>query len=424
MRYELFIGLRYLKARRKQFFISFISLISMGGVAVGVATVVVALSVMNGWESMIRDKMLSSEGHIFVFGGNRSFSDYRTVMKDIEEIEGVIATAPILMRRAAIMDKSGDNQAGVMIKAIVPELETEVTGIADYVSDGLLFDSPLVQQVQEDSEDSIFGGIILGKGVATNLRVARGDVVRLISKLVEVAGGMQPIIRTFVVVDIYDSGMYSYDGVFAFISLEAGQELFALGNNSFERDSVDRIEIKIDDIHKAEKIQKEIQTNLGIRFLSMTWMEAHKDLFQAIKLEKIVTFIIEALIIFVAAFNIASTLIMMVMEKTKEVGILKSMGATRRSIWFIFTFEGSLIGIVGAALGTLLGMFLCWSLRTWLPIDIPNQVYQINRLPAEISWTFVAFVNMASLIICWLGTLYPAWRASTLKPVEALRHEA
>ncbi len=424
MRYELFIGLRYLKARRKQFFISFISLISMGGVAVGVATVVVALSVMSGWESTIRDKMLNSEGHIFVFGGNRSFSDYRTVMKDIEEIEGVIATAPILMRRAAIMDKSGDNQAGVMIKAIVPELETEVTRIADYVSDGLLFDSPLIQQVRENSEDSIFGGIILGKGVATNLRVARGDVVRLISKLVEVAGGMQPIMRTFVVVDIYDSGMYSYDGVFAFISLEAGQELFALGNTSFERDSVDRIEIKIDDIHKAEKIQEEIQIKLGIRFLSMTWMEAHKDLFEAIKLEKIVTFIIEGLIIFVAAFNIASTLIMMVMEKTKEVGILKSMGATKRSIWFIFTFEGSLIGIVGAALGTLLGVFLCWSLRTWLPINIPNQVYQINRLPAEINWTFMAFVNIATLIICWLGTLYPAWRASTLKPVEALRHEA
>jgi lipoprotein-releasing system permease protein len=417
MRYEVFIGLRYLRARSKQFFISFISMISVGGVAVGIATVIVALSVMNGWESMIRDKMLRSEGHIYVIGDSNSIRTYWTMMQTIEKIDGVVATAPVLVRQAYLQDEEGNNQMGVMIKAIDPQLETRVTSVGDYISNDLSFESPLIQLAQTRTEDTIFGGIILGKEVANRLRVSKGDIVQLISRLVRVAGSLHPVIRTFVVVDIYDSGMYSYDAVLAFVSLEAGQQLYDTG------DVVDRIEVRIKDIYKAEQIRQDIQMEVGIFYPTMTWMEAHENLFDAIKLEKIVTFIIEALIIFVAAFNIASTLIMMVMDKTKEVGILKSMGATKRSIWFIFTFEGTLIGILGSILGTLLGVFLCWSLQTWLPIRIPNTIYQIDKLPAEVSWSFVAFVNVASLVICWLATLYPAWRASTLKPVEALRYE-
>lgn len=418
MRYEIFIGLRYLRARSKQFFISLQSFISVGGVAVGVATVITALSVMSAFEGIIRDKMLRSEGHIIVFGdGNRAFGAYWTIMKKIDEIDGVVATAPALVRQAYLQDQNGDNQMGVIIKAIDPELEPKVTGIGEFVPGGPSFESPLIQQAQKLTNDTIFGGIILGKGVARRLRVLKGDIIRLISRLVETPGGLQPVIRTFVVVDIYDSGMYSYDSALAFVSLEKGQELYDVG------DRVDRIEVKTNDIYKVDSIQRDIQMELGLFFSTMTWMEAHKDLFSAINLEKIVTFIIETLIILVAAFNITSTLIMMVMEKTKEIGILKSMGATKRSIWYIFTFEGALIGVIGSALGTLLGIFLCWSLETWLPIRIPGDVYQVDRLPAEISWRFVIFVNIASLIICWLSTLYPSWRASILKPVDALRYE-
>ena len=407
MRYETFIGLRYLKARSGLLF-------SIGGVAVGIATVVVALSVMNGWESVIRDKMLNSEGHIFVSG---NLNTYRTMMQRIKAIDGVAAVAPVLMKYTALLNKDGSQQVGAMLKAVEPELQTEVTGIADYVSGELSFEYPLIEQVRNRSEDTIFGGIVLGRGLAQKLQVSKGDIIRLISRLVETPGGLQPVVRTFVVVDIYDSGMYSYDSVLAFISLDASQELYNLG------DSVNRIEVKIHDIYKADKIRREIQAELGILVNTMTWMEAHETLFDAIKLEKIVTFIIETLIIFVATFNIASTLIMMVMAKTKEIGILKSMGATKRNIWFIFTFEGTLVGVAGAVLGTLLGLFLCWSLQTWLPIRIPNTVYQIDKLPAEISWPFVVFVNVASLMLCWLATLYPAWRASKLSPVEALRYE-
>ena len=416
MRYELFIGLRYLKSRSGLIF-------SVGGVAVGIATVVVALSVMNGWESIIRDRMLQSEGHITIFGeGNNPFGNYRTVIRKVEKIDGVVAASPVLVVKAAIMNRDGSRQTGVMIKAIDTELEPEVTNISDCISGELSFESPLIQEVQETMEDTIFGGIILGSGVARSLQVSIGDIVRIMSRLVETPMGPQPIIRTFIVLDIYNSGMYSYDNLLAFTSLEAGQELFFAGNR-IDKDVVDRVQVKIEDIRKADKIRSQIQMELGLFFPTMTWMEAHEDLFSAIKTEKLVTFIIEALIVFVATFNIASTLIMMVMAKTKEVGIIKSMGATKRNVWFIFTIEGTLIGFVGAILGTLLGVFLCWSLRTWLPIHIPDTVYQINRLPAKISWSFVAFVNAASLALCWLATLYPAWRASRLKPVEALRYE-
>ena len=410
MRYEVFVGLRYLKARTGLLF-------SVGGVAVGIATVVVVLSVMNGWESMIRDKMLSSEGHVFVSG---NLNTYRTMMQDIEEIEGVEAAAPVLVKYTALMDESAKQHAGAVLRAVDPDLQTRVTSIGDHVSVELSFESPLIDLMKSSIEDTISGGIILGEGLAEKLRVAKGDIVRLISDMVELPGGLHPIVRTFVVVDIYDSGMHSYDSVLAFISLETGQRVYDL------TDSVNRIEVKIDDIYEAEETRKEIQEMLLLsgNFVDVrTWMEVHEALFEAVKLEKIVTFIIEGLIIFVATFNIASTLIMMVMQKTKEVGILKSMGATKRNIWLIFTFEGTLVGVIGAILGTFLGLFLCWSLRTWLPIRIPNTIYQIDRLPAEISWSFVIAVNVASMLLCWLSTLYPAWRASRLRPVEALRYE-
>jgi lipoprotein-releasing system permease protein len=419
MRYELFIGLRYMRARNKQFFISVISLISIAGVAVGVATVIVALSVMGGFESMIRDKMLKSEGHIIIFGdGDKAFGDYQYLMKKIEGIKGVEASAPALVRQAYLQDEHGDNQMGVLVKGINPQLEPKVTGIGEYVQGKLTFDSPLIKTAQSMTSDTIFAGIILGKGVARRLEVSEGDIVRLISRLIETPlGGLQPVIRTLVVVGLYDSGMYTYDSSLAFLSLYDAQELYETG------DSADRIEIKIDNIYHADRIRRDIQMELGLSYFTMTWMEAHKDLFSAINLEKIITFIIETLIILVAAFNITSTLIMLVMDKTKEIGILKSMGATKKSIWSIFVFEGTLIGAIGSISGTLLGVFLCWSLETWLPIRIPGTVYQVDRLPAEINWYFILVVNISSLLICWLSTLYPSWRAASLRPVEALRYE-
>jgi len=419
MKYEWFIGLRYLKSKGKQSFISIISVISVGGVALGIATVILAISVMSGFEETIKEKFISNEGHIAVSAGGSFFAGYDDVMEDIEEIPGVVAVAPVIITQAGIQPKGGE-LSSVYIKAIDVEKEDLVTKISRFVNEEKIdFDSPLVDEVREElkGEETISGGIILGVNVAQRLGVTTGDVVIIISKMVPMGGGsLMPILRNFVVVDMYNSGMYVFDNAFAFLPLDSAQKLYQVPGK------INRIEVRTEHVDVAEEVRNKILMVLGFGFYPRTWMEMHADLFDAMKLEKLVTFIIEGLIILVAAFNIASTLIMMVMEKTKDVGILKAMGATNRSIRLIFTIEGIVIGILGSIFGTLLGLFLCWSLENWIRIPMKLEVYQISYLPVKISWVFIAFVNAVSFLICWIATLYPAWHASRLNPVEALRH--
>jgi len=420
MKYEWFIGLRYLKSKGKQSFVSIIGVISVGGVALGVATVILAISVMSGFEETVKEKFISNEGHIAVSAGGSFFAGYDDVIENIEEIPGVVATAPVIITQAIIQLKGGE-LSGVYIKAIDVEKEDLVTKISRFVGEEKIsFDSPLVDEVREElqGEETIFGGIILGVNVAQRIGVTRGDVVIIMSKLVPIGGGsFMPILRNFVVVDIYNSGMYVFDNAFAFLPLDAAQELYRVPGK------INRIEVRTENVDLAEEVKTKIQMVLGLGFYPRTWMEMHADLFDAMKLEKLVTFIIEGLIILVAAFNIASTLIMMVMEKTKDIGILKAMGATNRSIRLIFTIEGIVIGILGSIFGTLLGLLLCWLLENWIRIPMKLEVYQISHLPVKISWVFIAFVNVVALLICWIATLYPAWHASRLNPVEALRYE-
>ena len=230
--------------------------------------------------------------------------------------------------------------------------------------------------------------------------------------------GMMAIMRNFVVTGIYESGMYLYDDNLAFISLSTAQELYGKPGR------VNHIEVLTDKPDEVATVRNAILQKFGLEFLpSKTWMDMHAHLFDAMKLEKKVTFVIEALIILVAAFSITSTLIMMVMEKTRDIGILKAMGATDRSIRAIFSLEGVIIGVIGAILGTSLGLFLCWSLQSWLRIPIDATVYQISSLPVRISWMFVFLVNGFALLICWLAALHPARQAAKLNPVEALRYE-
>jgi len=419
MKYEWFIGLRYLKSKRKQSFISIISVISVGGVALGIATVILAISVMSGFEETIKEKFISNEGHIAVSAGGTYFSDYDDIISKIEEIPGVFAASPVIVTQAIIQPKGGE-PSGVYIKAIDVQKEDMVTGISEFVGkDKVDFNPPLLDEVREQlaGEETVSGGIILGVNVAQRLGVTTGDVVIIISKLIPTGGLLAAVMRNFVVVDIYNSGMYVFDNAFAFLSLESVQNLYQVPGK------VNRIEVRAEHVDLAEDIRNKIFMVLGLGFYPRTWMEMHADLFDAMKLERWVTFIIEGLIILVAAFNIASTLIMMVMEKTKDIGILKAMGATNGSIRLIFTIEGIVIGTLGSFFGTLLGLFLCWLLENWIRIPMKLEVYQISHLPVKISWVFVAFVNAVALLICWIGTLYPAWHASRLNPVEALRNE-
>lgn len=419
MRYESFIGLRYLKSRRKTGFISVISIITVAGVTLGVATVILAISVMNGFEHTLKSKFLSHEAHLVVQTGG-FFGDYETIMDEVEQISSVTATAPVVYQPAVIRPQRRSSLVGLVLKGIDPEREDQVTGVSRFVEGGMDFSVPPRDQIHTMDDDiTIAGGIVLGIRLAARLRAEIGDVMVVLSDLYQTPmGQMLPVMRNFVVTGLYESGMYLYDDNLAFTSLEDAQTLYN------HRGQINRIEVKTDDQDKAHLVRTGVLEKLGFDFIpTVTWMDMHRDLFEAMKLEKAVTFAIEALIILVAAFSITSTLIMMVMEKTRDVGILKAMGATARSIRKVFSMEGIVIGVLGAILGTSLGLFLCWSLQTWLQIPLSATVYQMSFLPVKISWGIVAAVNVFALLICWLATLYPARQASKLSPVEALRYE-
>ncbi|MFQ6043619.1 MAG: FtsX-like permease family protein [Candidatus Poribacteria bacterium] len=422
MKYEWFIGLRYLMSRRKQTFISIISIISVGCVALGIATVVVAIAVLNGYEDLIIEKFLANEAYITVSASGAFFADYEDIIAKIKEIPDVKAASPVVYAQAGIQTEDSSINP-VIVKGIDPEREEMVTGFSRFVEGKTVdFDSPLIEAARKklNGGETITGGIILGKYVARRLGVTEGDKIILISRLVPDRarpGALIPMMRNFIVIDTYNSGMYIYDNAYAFLPLDVAQRLYR------EEDKVNRIEVMTADANSVDDVRNQILKKLRFGLFPKTWMEMHLDLFDAMKMEKRITFIIEALIIVVAAFGIASTLIMMVMEKTKDIGILKAMGATKGSIRYIFIIEGSVIGIFGSFIGTLLGLGLCWAIESW-NIPMPYaEVYQISTLPAKISWGFVAMVNAVSLFICCMTTLYPAWHASNFNPVEALRYE-
>lgn len=427
MKYERFIGLRYLKSRRKQSFISIISVISVGGVALGVATVILAISVMNGFEAEIKSKFLANEAHLSLSAVGGFFLNYDELVEEIEQIPNVEAASPVILAQAGIQRKSGDIN-GVIIKGIDPEQENRVTGIKRFVSEPLDFEPPLLHKVRKElkEKETVAGGIIIGKDKAQSIGVGKGDIVRVISQLVPDPvrqGGLIPKVSNFTMIDFYESGMYVYDNAFAFLLMDEAQKLYRTQHKA------NMIEIRaknadaVDEIRKKMLLEIDFMEEYGFFPKIRTWMETHAQLFEAIRLEKLVTFVIEGLIILVAAFNIVSTLIMMVMDKTKDIGILKAMGASKKGVRRIFTIEGGLIGVFGALIGTALGLFLCWSLNSWLPIRLNSEVYQISRLPAKVNWLFVLGVDIGAMLICYCAALYPAYKASTLDPVEAIRYE-
>jgi lipoprotein-releasing system permease protein len=488
MKYEWFIASRYLKSRRKQAFISIISIISVSGVTLGIAAVIIVVSTLEGFGHEIKEKFLVNEAHITVQSARGHFPNYQEKIEQIQRIEGVVAASPVIFKALAIQTQGSESLETVIpVKGIDLQQEDSVTGFSDFVKDFESFNQSRFideAQIRLAGKETIAGGIILGYHVARRIGVVPGDVLRLISKMVQSPanpGTFMPLMRNFVVVGLYQSGLYLHDNVYGFIDLQTAQTLYQ------KPDQINLIEVRLVHADMAPKVRDRIRQEirfdpgLGVIPITRTWMESRADFFQALQLEKIATMVVVALIILVAVFNIASTLIMMVMEKTQDIGILRAMGASKHGVRKIFILQGGIIGILGSILGTALGVYICWRLdfqvptlrreygllillipivvqmcRRVLPLPINatgllllwciavglslyfiaqpiyldnilgknlSSVYQLNRLPVKISWGFVVLMNLLSMATCWLAALYPASKASHLNPVEALRHE-
>ena len=428
--YELFVSLRYLMSRRRQGFISLITVISVGGVAVGVMVLIVVLSVMSGFETTLKERLLGINAHLWVLPQRAGqLQGYREVATRVETIPRVTHATPFTAHEVMLM--AAGRVAGTIVRGIDPEDRTQT---ADFAR---LFEGQDLKAMLHPQGNSAVAaggggsqpagrGIVLGEELASTLRVTPGDQVILNSPMgILQPAGILPNVRGFTVTGTFETGMYEYDAKLALISLGEAQELFDLG------EMVHGIEVRVDDIYRVHEVAEATESLLGPGVWTRDWMQMNRTLFAALRQERVLMFIILVLIILVAAFNIISTLIMMVMEKTGAIAILKAMGASNRGIYRIFMVQGLVIGLVGMVLGTIAGLVLAWNLpdiatviEGWLGIQFfPPEVYVIDRLPVEIRPFDVIAIVVTSVCVSFLATLYPAWNASRLDPVVALRYE-
>ena len=411
MAFEYFIGRRYLRAKQKQAFISLITILSTAGVSVGVMALIVVIAVMSGFESDLKSRILGGQAHIEIKRHGGGFSDYRRVLEYLKTIEGVEAASPVVYSQVMLRSSSG--VSGAYLRGVEPETAGKVINTLKDIS--LPNGSSLNLN---DNERPVAPGIVLGKELAKNLNVVKGDGIHLISPRGTLSPiGHIPATKLFQVTGFFESGMYDFDQVFAYIHITDAQRILRMGN------AVSGVEVRVKDIYRAKLIAEEIVAGLDFHYWAWDWMRKNQNLFTALNLERIVMFVILTLIILVAAFNIASTLIMMVMGKTKDIAILKAMGASDKSIRKIFVFEGMVIGTVGTLLGLGLGFVLCTLLKRWNIHELTGDIYYFTtKLPVKLEFWDVFFIVSAALVICFLATLYPALQASRLNPVEAIRY--
>ncbi|HKX51546.1 MAG TPA: lipoprotein-releasing ABC transporter permease subunit [Candidatus Binatia bacterium] len=415
MNYELFIGLRYLRARRQETFISLITVISVLGVMIGVMTLNVVMAVMTGFEETLRDRLLGINAHIALLKSGDQLSEYEELVQQVVKQEGVVAASPAIYGQ--VMLTSGSRVSGVVVRGVDPDRVNAVVDLQRYMKQGSIAGLKQQNPVQVQDRTIMLPGVIMGERLAAQLGVFVGSPIQVVSPLGSpTAIGVIPKVRRFVITGLLNTGMSEIDSTLVFMGLADAQKFLELG------DAVSNIEIRVNDVNQSREIADRIQLQLGFPYLTEDWTRLWPNLFSALQLEKTVYFLVLLLMVLIGAFNIISTLVMVVMEKRKDIAILMSMGATRASIRKIFLLKGFIIGIVGTTLGLLLGLLVC-TLIAQYRFELPKDVFLISTVPVRIYFSNFMIVTVASFIVCLLASIYPARQAAKLDPVEIIRYE-
>ena len=413
MRYELLVGLRYTRAKRRNHFISFISLTSMAGIALGVAALIVVLSVMNGFQQELRERILAVVSHVQIAGSGNRLPDWPAVVARVAEHPRVVSAAPFVNAQAMLA--AGSAVRGAVVRGVLPADEDRVADIGRHMRAGELA--------------SLRPGewhIVLGAELARALGLVRGDKVTLIAPQGQVTpAGVIPRLRQFTVTGIFEVGMFEYDSGLALVHLEDAQRLYQMDS------AVSGVRLKLDDLFAARSVARELMAKLDPALYATDWTRSHANFFRAVEIEKRVMFIILTLIVAVAAFNIVSTLVMLVTDKNADIAILRTLGASPGSVMQIFIVQGALIGVIGTLIGVAGGVLLGLNVDVVVPAIenalgfkfLAKDVYYISDLPSEVLPGDVATIGGVSLLLSLLATLYPSWRASRVNPAEALRYE-
>jgi lipoprotein-releasing system permease protein len=404
--YQFFIALRYLKSKKKHRAVSVTTAISIGGVAVGVMALLVVLSVMSGFHQDLQKKIIGANAHIIIRDYKGTIQEYEKTAERLKGEKGVVSYAPFVLGQ--VMVSFGSRTHGVFLRGINPGTELQTTDILSHIKDG---------DFTKLSGEGDIPGIILGKELASSLGVFVNDTVNIVSPLGEIGPmGMLPKVRQFRVVAIFEIGMFEYDSSLVLTNIGSAQDFFGMGK------TISGIEVRLQDIYQAPEIKKHLQEKLGFPFYVMDWMQMNKNLFSALKLEKFAMFVILVLIILVASFNIISNLIMNVIEKSRDRDT-EGHRATSKAIMAIFILQGLFIGIIGTTIGVLGGFGLGYVLNTYQIIKLPPDVYYLSHLPVRMNLFDFITVSVSAITITFIATIYPAWQAARLDPVEPLRYE-
>ncbi len=407
--YEIFVSLRYLKTKKRYGTVSLNTFISIAGVMIGVATSIITLSVMTGFQGYFRDKILSAIAHINVMEySGEGIKDRKALQEKVGNVAHVKATTPFIISQVMLATK--DRVQGVVVRGIDPKTEGTVTDLEKNMTQGSLRDL--------ESPEGKLPGIVIGEDLARKFGALIGDTITMVNPIGEETSlGMVPKMRKFELVGVFDAGMYDYNTGFAYVSIPEAQKFFNMPGR------VSGIQVRVDNVYHADAIAEAIRSAVGFPYYTRNWIEMNKNFFSALKLEKIGMSLILIVIIIVASFNIIGTLTMIVMEKSREIAILKSMGASGKSIMKIFMFSGLVIGVVGTVLGSVIGYGAVAFIARSGVISLPKDVYQVGYLPLSITGFDILFISLMALGISFFATLYPSWQAAKQDPVEVLRYE-